>query len=365
MNNRSLFLFGGVYLLLTTEVEQKWNNRTRTHYEQLGYIFTKNGNVFIVNVEELTHSSTVYVKVRCDYCEIIFAKKYYKFLKGRENILKDCCNNTTCKRKKREEVCLLKYNVENPSKIPEVRNKARNTMIERYGTDNPLEVPEFIEKRKQTCLDAYGVEYPLQSDLIKNKMMSTNLKKYGVEFTFQTEIVKEKTKETNMRKYGVPHISQSKEYQEKVAKSNMEKYGYRSVLQVPEIQEKITQSLYENGTTPTSSQQLEIYNMLKKNQYDVGLNYPVSNVSLDVAIFIDENIKIDLEYDGSYWHKDQQYDRRRDEFLKSQGWKILRIKSRRKVPSLEDVVSSINKLIDTDRTFTSIILDDVQEVISS
>ena len=75
------------------------------------------------------------------------------------------------------------------------------------------------------------------------------------------------------------------------------------------------------------------------------------------TIFIGET-KIDLEYDCWHWHQDSQKDRRRDEFLKSQGWKILRIKSSHKLPTLEQLKESINKLISSDRTFTRIVLDD-------
>jgi len=80
-------------------------------------------------------------------------------------------------------------------------------------------------------------------------------------------------------------------------------------------------------------------------------------VNLDVAIFID-NIKIDLEYDAWYWHKDKNKDRKRDEFLKSQEWKILRIRSGKLLPTLEQIEESINKLVISDRTFTQIVLDD-------
>ena len=54
---------------------------------------------------------------------------------------------------------------------------------------------------------------------------------------------------------------------------------------------------------PCSSQQLKIYEMLL-DEYKVELNYPLSQLNLDIAIFIGD-IKIDLEYDGWYWHQDQ------------------------------------------------------------
>ena len=127
-----------------------------------------------------------------------------------------------------------------------------------------------------------------------------------------------------------------------------------------DVKEKIAVAFYEKGSQKTSSQQLEIYNILKENNYKVELNYPVSNVTLDVAIFIGE-IKIDLEYDGWYWHQNSQKDRKRDEFLKSKGWKVLRIRSGRKIPTYAQVEESINKLIDSSRTFTEIKLDDWKE----
>lgn len=97
--------------------------------------------------------------------------------------------------------------------------------------------------------------------------------------------------------------------------------------------------------------------MLKNNNYNVELNYPISNVNLDVAIFIG-GIKIDLEYDARFWHQDKQKDRRRDEFLKLQGWKILKIRSGHKIPTLEQIEKAISKLINLDRIFTQIVLDD-------
>ncbi|RNB52675.1 DUF559 domain-containing protein [Brevibacillus gelatini] len=77
-----------------------------------------------------------------------------------------------------------------------------------------------------------------------------------------------------------------------------------------------------------------------------------------VALFID-NVKIDIEYDGYYFHKDTALkDRRRDEFLKQDGWKILRIKGRRNVPTFDELRVAINKLLNSDRTYTELVLDD-------
>ena len=64
-----------------------------------------------------------------------------------------------------------------------------------------------------------------------------------------------------------------------------------------------------------------------------------------------------VEYDGKYWHQDEQTDRRRDEYVKSQGYKVIRIIGNRQIPSKEILTLSIQKLIENNLAFTKIILD--------
>lgn len=56
--------------------------------------------------------------------------------------------------------------------------------------------------------------------------------------------------------------------------------------------------------------------------------------------------------------KTNKKDRRRDEFLKKEGYKILRIKSGHKIPSKEELIQSLNKLIREDYSYTEIVLND-------
>jgi len=83
-----------------------------------------------------------------------------------------------------------------------------------------------------------------------------------------------------------------------------------------------------------------------------------------VTIYVDmalENEKIIIEYDGWIWHgskKIQIRDRRRDEYLKSIGWKILRIKSNKKIPNKIQIDNSLAVLRNNKHTYTEIILDD-------
>ena len=54
--------------ILSETVIAKWNGNNRKHYEGKGYIYTKLNNTFEVKVDDLTHTSSIYVKVQCDSC---------------------------------------------------------------------------------------------------------------------------------------------------------------------------------------------------------------------------------------------------------------------------------------------------------
>ena len=74
--------------------------------------------------------------------------------------------------------------------------------------------------------------------------------------------------------------------------------------------------MINNGTVPTSSKQIELYKKIK-SIYKENIceeNFVLSNVILDIVLFI-EDIKIDIEYDGWYWHQDKRKDFRRDKFV--------------------------------------------------
>ena len=69
-------------------------------------------------------------------------------------------------------------------------------------------------------------------------------------------------------------------------------------------------------------------------------------------------IKVDIEYDGFHWHQDAEKDRRRDEVVKNNGYKVLRIKSGHKIPTIEQLQEAFEYLSKPDTTFTQIILSD-------
>lgn len=185
------------------------------------------------------------------------------------------------------------------------------TIYEKYGVLNPSQAKEIKDKKEATCLLHYGVSNPFQAESIKQD-------------------IKEKTRKTIK-----------------------EKYGYDYIFQVPEIKEKSRQSYYMNGTCPTSKPQKELCEMLKNYYGNCELNYPCGSCSLDCMLIVN-NVLINVEYDGKFWHNNPQTDRKRDEFVKSQGYKIIRVKGSHNIPNLEQMQSAINKLVNSEYNFIEI-----------
>ena len=167
-------------MLLKQMISLKWNSRIKKHYVDLGYKFTKMGDEFLVDVNDLTKGSNASVKVECDYCGDIYDIAWYSYykLKQKENN-KDCCNNPRCTTQKAKESLMLLHGVDNARKIEGVNEKIIKTNLDKYGCANPFANEEVKEKIINTNLEKYGVKVPTQNPDIRAKGMATCLEKYG------------------------------------------------------------------------------------------------------------------------------------------------------------------------------------------
>jgi hypothetical protein len=111
----------------------------------------------------------------------------------------------------------------------------------------------------------------------------------------------QKSKESMMILYGTDDLGSLDFVKEKRKVTNMEKYGCEHPMQNQDVKSKAAKTLYENNSCKTSKQQDKIYELLKARFSNSYLNYPVDRLNLDVAI-IDDKYKIDIEYDGYFWH---------------------------------------------------------------
>lgn len=145
-----------------------------------------------------------------------------------------------------------------------------------------------------------------------------------------------------------------------IENTNVSKYGGKAPTCSSEIRAKINQKMYENGTCKTSEKQLLLNQMIIDLYGNSELNYPCDKVSLDCMTIID-GIKIDIEYDGWYWHKDkQEEDMRRDFFVESKGYKVIRfIAYDNRLPTEVELHGAIQKITTTNRKFTKVELNKI------
>ncbi len=354
-------------MLLSKTVLMKWNIKNKQYYESLGYKFTRFKDEFEVPVEHLLPSSKAIVDVQCDFCgETVVKKTYQTYRKQHHSQYGDCC--VKCQPIKNRLCCIDKYGVSNVMDVDGVKEKLKRTFLDKYGVDNPSKSDivkkkisekskanskESYAKAKITITERYGVDCIMHVPEIKERQKNAVFEKYGVYHPLQSEEIRNRMAEHNMEKYGQANVSQVPEFRDKSKQTCLRKYGVECSLSATSVREKIVQTLISNGSVPTSKQQIELAKMLEEMYGSCELNSPCGRCALDCVVVVD-GIKIDVEFDGWYWHQDAQRDRRRDEYVKSRGYKILRIVGSHEIPTREQIEKKVAFLTTTQHKFTQI-----------
>ncbi len=362
-------------MILATEVKTTWNARNKAHYISKGYVFSFFGDIIQVKVVDLQDTSSVRIKVKCDYqqedCKNIYTTKYKNIAKNHihssDKIYKDCCDNPNCMKIKRAESLLLKYGVSNSNQIPDAQQKRKDTCVELYGNISPLGNEKVKEKSRETLIERYGVTNISQVDEIKDKKAETTFKNHGVENPLQSKVIQAKSKKTMIERYGVDNFTKTDEYKVKTKKTNLKRYGKEWSLQNKEIRFKINKTMYENGTSPCSSQQRYIYTIIGGE-----LNFPIGRSMLDIA-FPKEMIY--FEYDGGGHDMCVKMgnasikefnikEMKRRYFLRSMGWREIRIISKKdRLPdqnTIENILQYAKDYLNSGRSWIYFDIDENQ-----
>lgn len=297
------------------KIEMKWHSTNKIKYIERGYIYTFIGDVFLAKAEDVLEiSSGAKIPVYCDYCGEKYWPTSRNYQKHRSHDSIDCC--VACKGK-----------------------KIKSTVQSKYGVSNVMQLQEFRQKHQATCIQRYGASSPLASKEIYQKTQDSFNQHYNT---------------TN----GIADLRKVKELNKKIEDTNMSRYNGVSPFCSIDIRRQIRESLYNNGSCPTSKKQIALNNMIRDIFGNCELNYPCDRASLDCMTIIN-GIKIDVEYDGWYWHKDTKIkDTRRDNYVKSQGYKVLRIVAYEdRLPNVNELVESINVLLNSDKSFYRIELN--------
>lgn len=260
---------------------------------------------------------------------------------------------------KQKERNLKKYGATTTLKLKSVQDKISEICLEKYGTSSVASVggKKVHEKLKENP--------PTEEEkkAICDKRKETLQKQYGVDRVCDIPGLRDKIEQTNLEKYGCKNPMQNKRVRERLKQSNLEKFGVENAMQSLEIKQKVFETLQGTEKVCTSKQQKSIFKALKQEYGDANviLNKLLKNVFLDIEIRIND-VSIDVEYDGWYWHRDKENeDRRRNYAVISEGYKVLRIKAARDIPTNEELFNAINFLVYNKCSFKEIKLPDWDE----
>lgn len=290
-----------VMLVENQKIMVRWNAANRKHYESLGYTFSHKNDTFYVSVEELPKGSHTKIAVKCDYCGLIIYKDYRDYLKQKKaGEGEDCCYS--CCVHKRIKTDEKRYGGKSPTCDAAVHQKQMNTLMDRYGVSYPCQNEEIKRKQQNTCLERYGCTTPVLCDEIKAKMIDTVIRKYGGRSCQCSKEVREKTMRTRM----------------------------------------------ENGNFPRSKQEKALVEKLKEIYGETNCipQYILDRISFDCLLTVN-NVSIDVEYDGRYWHQDIHKDIRRDYYTIGKGYKVLRFRSDYNIPTEEQIRYGVEYLINS------------------
>lgn len=270
-----------------------WNNANKQHYMALGYTFTKIKDSFEVFVSDLPKSSDLAVEVICDYCNQPYSTtfKNYNITSKRG---KDSCSK--CRGKKAKETMIAKYGVEHYSQTDECKQRVKQTCQEKYSTDSVSQVEGIKQKKRDTNLEKFGSEWFVTSEQFKNQCLDN--------------------------------------------------FGVDNPMKNVNVQKKATETLIKNGNVPISKEEQKLVNILVSiyGEDHCIPCYQVGRFTMDCLLIV-EDIKIDVEYDGIYWHQSRHhYDAWRDQKMFANGYKVLRIESKGKMPTFEQIIAAVDKL---------------------
>lgn len=160
------------------------------------------------------------------------------------------------------------------SRLPECKEKIKQTSLKKYGTESPNQSQKVKDKIAKTNLERYGFTCSMKNDKIKEKVKQTNLEKYGVEYYTRTNEYKQRREQTCLEKYGVEHITQAKEIKEKIKQTNMKKYGVPYPLMLDEtIQKRKETNIKKWGTANISTAHIDPEILKILNDKDLLLEY--------------------------------------------------------------------------------------------
>ena len=150
-------------------------------------------------------------------------------------------SNSNSAKQKRAETNLLKYGVDNPAKLADVKCQISDSLKSMWHDQRD----DIMSKTEQTCLDKYGETHYMKSAEGKQRVSDIFMQKYGVNSSLLSEAIQAKIRETNISRYGAKNPLSSTEIQNKIKQTNMLRYGYEYSASSLEVRDKMKSTMME------------------------------------------------------------------------------------------------------------------------
>lgn len=119
-------------------------------------------------------------------------------------------------------------------------------MLDKYGVDNPFKLDEFQDVARETRKEKYGAEYTLASGSALRDAARQTFAEHMADDEFRKEL-NEKKCATNRALYGVPYVAQSPVFQAKTRATNLCRYGYTNANKRPFMRKHMSQVMKKNA----------------------------------------------------------------------------------------------------------------------
>lgn len=167
----------------------------------------KIGDIFLIDVKDLSENSAIKITAICDICETEKVIKYQPYNSQIKKYGFYCC--VKCKTIKIKKTNMKRYGVEYPMQRTEVLEKSRETLLKKYGIENISQRSDIRKIRSER----------LKNDNYQAKMLKGVISKFGVDNVSKIQSIKEQKEHTLMINFGVKNPSQSEFLFEKSQKS--------------------------------------------------------------------------------------------------------------------------------------------------
>ena len=330
-------------MLVSEFVRKEIVPQNRAHCAKWGVPDAKIGDIVEIPIANLGVSSDFKIEVRCDYCGDVFTTSVRvrnRYL--RDSIIKkDCCK--ACRPLKVREGTQVKYGVPSTFMLPEVRHKISVALKEYVSTPKGRAHLETLAAAKRSL--SQSVPGPFSNPEVRRKIQDTCIERYGGPSPLCSAEVRKKAKNTCEERYGVKSVIQNPTFMMKMQDTCIERYGVPNAMQNADIKQR---ALENRCNVVVSKPQQAVFDAVKSLGYTAKLNYRFGPYSYDIAV-LDPKYKIDIEYDGYFWHAGREcHDSQRDAFSIQSGWHVIRFKARsgcNDVPTFEQVQNSIKTVL--------------------